>query len=174
MNVCALDFETANYSRNSACSIGMAKLDGDGSIQTFSSLIRPPSMFFHRTNIRIHGITPQMVMTAPTFNQIYPQMLSFIGNALLVAHNASFDMGVLRASADFYCLSIPYISVGCTLRMSRACFPTLENHRLDTVAHYLGVTFQHHDATQDAEVALKIALYVRDRISAERYMQFFR
>ena len=96
----ALDFETANSSRASACSIGLVKVQFGQIVAKKSILFKPPVGFdeFNGWNIAIHGITPAMVADRPRFEAVWPEISSFIGDQIVVAHNASFDISVLRAS----------------------------------------------------------------------------
>jgi DNA polymerase-3 subunit epsilon len=77
---------------------------------------------------------------------------------MLVAHNASFDMGVLRRTLEYYELTSPDLTYVCTMLASRRLWPGLANHKLDTVADHVGVSFRHHHAAEDAEACGRILL----------------
>lgn len=151
----AIDFETANQYRSSACAIGMARFSADGSIQeTYSQLIKPHPDFgrFSRRNIAIHHISPRDVAHAPSWADIYGDVLSFIGSSTLVAHNAGFDRSVFQSLNTTYDHVDPGYQWLCTLKLSRALMPDIANHRLNTLMEFYFPhrSFRHHDASEDA------------------------
>lgn len=159
MDFVVIDFETANFKRDSACSIGIAMVHEGRITETWASLIRPPNMYFHPKIVAIHGITAADVVDAPSFDDIWAQILERIVTIYpVVAHNAAFDLSVLRASCAEHDLAIPEICSACTLKLARRLLPHLPNHRLDTVAGYLGIVFNHHDAESDAIACARVAL----------------
>jgi len=127
-----------------------------------SFLIQPPGNAYSGFNISIHGIHPSMTQNSPTFAEIWPMLADRIGGRAVVAHNASFDVSVLRHELDHLGLSYPDLEYYCTLVLSRACWPGLHGHRLPDVASHCGIAFQHHDAAEDARACAEILL----RISA--------
>ena len=100
MRFVALDFETANERRDSACALGIAKVVGSRVVERKSWLIRPPRLKFNRRNIDIHGITAADVKDKPKFNELWPTIRRHLDGELLLAHNASFDFSVLRHVLD--------------------------------------------------------------------------
>lgn len=156
MNFVALDFETANETRNSPCSIGLVRVENGEVTARYYSLIRPEPMRFSPWNIKIHGITPRQVMEAPTFDQVWPVVRSFIGSSTVAAHNASFDMSVLRHTLDQYGLPYPEIPYFCTVVAAKKTFPELMNHKLNTVSAHIGFKFSHHNALEDAEACARV------------------
>ena len=156
----ALDFETANAQRDSACALGLAKIAGDQIVDQRHYLIRPPSNFFLSFNIAIHGITWAMVQNQPTFAQLWPRLAEFMGDAhFLVAHNASFDRGVLRACCQRYGPVMPPQKFPCTVSLSRQAWPDLQSHKLNVVSHHLQIPLKHHDAASDAMACAHILLH---------------
>ncbi|MSZ35941.1 MAG: exonuclease, partial [Actinobacteria bacterium] len=89
----AIDFETANGSPASPCAVGLVRVRNCEIVDSFESLFQPPAAhnWFSEGNIAVHGITPKMIESAPEFSRILDQMLQFIGEDVLIAHNASFD-----------------------------------------------------------------------------------
>lgn len=157
MDFVALDFETANRYPNSACSIGLVKFIGGEIEAEYYRLIKPPKMSFDAMNIQIHGIRPKNVMNEPTFDYLWnEEIVSFIGDLPLVAHNASFDMNVLRALLGTYDLACGPLRYICTVTGSRRAYPELENHKLSTVSNHLGISLRHHQALDDARACGKI------------------
>ncbi|HEB12223.1 MAG TPA: exonuclease [Actinobacteria bacterium] len=162
----SIDFETANEKRSSACALGLAVVKDNKIVHKYSWLIRPPQMRFNYKNISIHGIEPNDVIEAPTFEDLWPVISQYFDESMMIAHNAGFDMGVLRSCLDSYELDYPRFSYSCTLNIARNAWPFLKNHRLDSVADHLDIGFSHHDACDDAVAAAKIALHACDQTSS--------
>lgn len=158
MNFVAIDFETASSSPNSACSVAVVEVKDGRMKDSYYSLIRPPRMYFHPINIQIHGIHPEDVRDQPDFRGIWPELRKRLEGHIVVAHNAQFDMRVLRASLDTAGLIAPQFSHCCTVSLSRRAWPQLKNHKLDTVGDYLHIDFQHHNALADAQACAEIPL----------------
>jgi DNA polymerase-3 subunit epsilon len=150
MRYVAIDFETANNDPTSACSVGLAKMVDGKVLDSYYTLINPPSKYFSPMNISIHGIRPEDVANAPTFDMIWPAILLFIGNDLLIAHNAPFDIGILRAMLTHYGLPIPPLRYTCTVRISRKIWPHFSSHRLTSLSERFGFAYQAHHALEDA------------------------
>lgn len=154
-----LDFETANKYKNSACSLAVITVENGQITKKAYSLIKPPFMSFDPENIEIHGIEPKDVMREKTFDQLWEAIYeNHLKGKIMMAHNAKFDMGVLRATLDYYKIPWPNLDYACTVKLSRAVWPDLVNHKLNTMAAYLGVEFKHHYALDDAETCAKIAI----------------
>lgn len=152
----AIDFETANPWRNSACSIGVVRVEKGRIKERFSSLIRPPSGWF--TFTEIHGITWNDVRNEQTFGQLWPRLSKLLGGVdFLVAHNAPFDRGVLEACCEHWKRPLPGQPFLCTVKMARACW-NLRPTKLPDVAKHLGLELRHHDALSDAEACARIVL----------------
>lgn len=158
MSVVAIDFETANERRDSACAVGLAWIEGGRVVRRESRLIRPPQMRFSPGNIRIHGILPADVRDAPSFPEVFAEFAPDLGGRLLLAHNAGFDMGVLAASLTAWGEPVPEMMGHCTLQIARRIFPDPAGHGLAKVAARLGIRFEHHDAGEDAYACAEIAL----------------
>ncbi|ACS38179.1 MULTISPECIES: 3'-5' exonuclease [Methylorubrum] len=158
MKVVAIDFETANERRDSACAVGLAWIEGGRVVRRESRLIRPPQLRFSPGNIRVHGILPADVRDAPTFPEVIAEFLPDLSGGLMLAHNAGFDMGVLAASLAAWGEPVPDMAGHCTLQIARRVFPDPAGHGLAKVASRLGIRFEHHDAGEDAFACAEIAL----------------
>lgn len=162
----AIDFETANSSRASACSLGMTKVE-DGQISARKyELFKPPKGFdhFEERNISIHGIKPSDVIDRPRFGEIWGEFNDFVGDFPLVAHNASFDLSVLRAALSESQIEWPQLKYACTMVMSRSVFQ-MASYSLLYVAHKANISLdanKHHDALFDSEVCAKILLAIAE------------
>ena len=161
MDFIAIDFETANHNRSSACQVGLAKVIEDKIVETKCFYIKPTPNYYEPINIRVHGITQQQTENAPTFEVLWQTELSqYIQGFPLVAHNAPFEKSVFNAMRALFDLEVPPIYD--TLRLSRAFCPELFSFRLDSVCDYFNIPLEkHHDAEADAiggaEVLLALA-----------------
>jgi DNA polymerase-3 subunit epsilon len=152
MNFVAVDFETAGYSRESAVSVGLAKYSGGQLVDSWHSLIRPPKLYIRPDFTDIHGLTVMDVQNAPFFDVVWEKAIrSFIGNLPLVAHNAAFDMSVLRVALDWYLLPIPPLEYFCTLKLASAAWPGLKSHALISLGEYFDIDYNAHNALADAK-----------------------
>ena len=107
---------------------------------------------------QLTGISDEMVKNAPKFREIADKFLNFIGDAVLVAHNAAFDMRFLNHEVKLvyegYKVANPHL---CTVQLSRKLIPDIENHKLNTLANYFSVGLEnHHRADEDAHATAKI------------------
>lgn len=150
MRWAALDFETATRSGDSACALGVVIVEGGEERYRQSWLIRPPYNAYHWGNVRVHGISPEMTVDAPEFPAVWDEAMSMIGSLTMVAHNAPFDIGVIRGCCETYGIAPPPSRYLCTVQMSRRTWKHLPNHKLPTVAGHVGAELVHHDALSDA------------------------
>lgn len=164
MNFVAIDFETANELRNSPCSLGLTVVKNNIIVEERYWLIRPKENRFLPMNIMIHGIRPGDVKDALAFDELWPELLPYFEHNLVVAHNASFDMSVLRATLDTYQIPYPEFKYCCTMILSKCFYPFLENAKLDTVNRFLNYTFDHHHASADASACANILLHILDEL----------
>ena len=131
----AIDFETANPSNASACAVGLVKVRGGEVVAQTGWLIQPPAGHdrFFELNTRIHGITAADVIGAPTWTGQLAAMDAFIGGDVLVAHNAGFDMAVIKRACEATGDDCPPYRYACSLQVARK-FYQLESYRLPFVA----------------------------------------
>jgi DNA polymerase-3 subunit epsilon len=157
MNFVCIDFETAKYSRESACSIGLVKYNDGKVADTYYSLIKPPKLYIRPDFTEIHGLTVNDVKDAPTFPEIWDSAVKpFIGKLPLAAHNASFDMSVLWAVLEWYELEIPKLSYFCTYSLARRTWSGLESYALTALAKHFGIAYNAHNALDDADTCGKL------------------
>jgi DNA polymerase-3 subunit epsilon len=154
----AIDFETANEERRSACAIGLAWIESDEVVRRERRLIRPKEMRFNSHNIQVHGINPEDVRDKPEFPEVLSEFLPDISGALILAHNAAFDISVLCATLTEYRQLFPEFKYYCTMDISRRVWPELPSVSLDSVARYFGIQFDHHDPAEDAFACAEIAI----------------
>jgi DNA polymerase-3 subunit epsilon len=150
----ALDFETANSSRDSACSLAIIRVESLEVVSRTYRLIRPPSPNFMFTGI--HGITWRDVKNEPTFEDLWHEFRPlFEGISFIAAHNASFDRSVMNACCTSYGLLPPTPPYLCTVRLARQTW-NLNPAKLPNVCSYLGLKLEHHNALSDAEACANI------------------
>jgi DNA polymerase-3 subunit epsilon len=165
----AIDFETANGDSASACAVGLVKVRDGKIVDSYSTLINPPTGWwdFHPGNIGVHGIRPADVEHAPTWPEVLAEMLTFIEGDVLIAHNAPFDMGVLRKATERVGLSLPELHYACSLSISRKTY-NLDSYRLNAVAYAVGhEEFDHHDALADSDACARIIIHAAKRHGAD-------
>ena len=150
MRWAAVDFETATHSRDSACALGVVVVEDGEELMRQAWLIRPPGNAYSRMNISVHGIRPDDTERAPDFAEVWAEAMQMIGDRTLVAHNAPFDVGVIRGCCGSYGITPPPARYVCTVQLSRRTWPELRAHKLPIVAEHVGATLNHHDALSDA------------------------
>jgi DNA polymerase-3 subunit epsilon len=150
------DFETANTSPESACAVGIARVEGTRIVSADARLLKPPSREFSFTHV--HGITWPLVAAQPSFREYWPELRSKLSSLdFVAAHNASFDRGVLASSCRHARLSYPGYPFLCTMELARnlwGIYPT----KLPDVCGRLGIPLKHHDALSDARACAEIVL----------------
>ena len=152
----ALDFETADQGRDSACSIALVRVEGRTIVRREHHLIRPPRRTFLFTSI--NGIGWSQVADAPSFAELWPRLAACLDGAqFIAAHNASFDAGVLRACCEQAGLRPPAQPFVCTVQVARQAW-NLRPTKLPDVCRHLGLPLRHHDALSDAEACAGIVL----------------
>lgn len=172
----AVDFETASWGR--ACALGVVHFENGSKIDERYTLINPQIAAdrWDRGAMRVHGIRPAEVASAPTFAEIWPELVHLAACYPLVAHNAGFDIGVLKAEVERARLASPSIRYACSMRMARVAWPKRrlrdvdladegaelrpapENHRLSTLSEFLSIPLDHHNALSDATASGEIAV----------------
>ncbi len=152
----ALDFETADRGRDSACAIGLVRVEDGRIVRRERRLIRPPRRDFEFT--WVHGLRWEDVAAEPPFRDVWRDLQPALeGAAFLAAHNAGFDRGVLHAACAAARLAPPALPFECTMRLARrlwALYPT----RLPDVCAHLRIPLRHHDALSDAEACARIVI----------------
>lgn len=171
----ALDLETANGSRGSACAVGLVEVRGGGITSTWSSLMQPPDRFssFAASNTAVHGLFAADVEDAPRFDELWPSIESRLQPLTVIAHNAQFDLGVIQDATWGSGLKCPRLRYGCTLLLARRHYD-LESYTLDVVAEAAGVTLdRHHDALSDSLAAAEVLLQIVENAGATSVEEVF-
>ena len=162
------DIETTGFSPlvNKIIEIGAVKVEKGNITERFSTFVNPEVPIpFHIENLT--GIKDDMVITAPVIVEVMPEFLAFCDGAVMVAHNADFDMSFIKYNCDR--LSIPYdFTIADTVAMARMLLPNLNRFKLDTVARALNISLENHhravdDAACTAEIFEKFVKMLADR-----------
>lgn len=164
----AIDFETANNSAASACSVGLVKVRDGAVVDSAYWLIKPPIGYdaFLEWNVRIHGIMATDVADAPFWSEHLDAFLAFTEGDALVAHNASFDMGVIDSVSRASFVETPTFRYLCSLQVARRTYH-LDSYRLPSAAMAAGFEdFEHHNALADAQACAAIITHAAARHGA--------
>jgi DNA polymerase-3 subunit epsilon len=165
MNFTAIDFETAHA--EFPCEIGLTKVENGIITDTKSWLIKPACFpYMNPWNQRVHGISASDVSAALTFEELWSELKPWFEDACLVAHNAAFDMRVLRSVLAYYDLAIPWAEYFCSVSVSRKTWKQLSSHSLGVVSQYHNIHFNHHRAGDDARACAIIALKAFEEMQA--------
>lgn len=146
--------------------IGAVKIQGGQVLARYNTFVNP-GMPIPQNITELTGITNEMVADAPGIEKAIPDFLDFVGERLLIAHNANFDISFIRAAAEKLHIPFrnPYMD---TVALSRFANPDLKRHRLDTLAEYYGLgDFNHHRACDDAEMLANIFFKMAEKLKNE-------
>ncbi|NGZ84838.1 3'-5' exonuclease [Duganella aceris] len=169
-SIVMLDFETTGLSPDMGdriTEVAALRIRGGRVVERYVSLInckvRIPSFITGLT-----GITQAMVDGAPPVAKVLPELLDFIGDDALSAHNASFDEKFLRAEAARLALNPRHSALVCSLKLSRRVFPQLSSYKLGNLSGELGIKFRSaaHRAESDAEVAAEVLIHIGKHIGS--------
>ena len=141
--------------------IGGVKIKNGEVLERFNSFVNPECPIPEEI-VKITGITDEMVASADTIDKVLPRFFEFTGDRLLIAHNADFDTGFIRAAAKSLDIEFknPYLD---TLGLARALIPSLNSYKLDKLADYYKLgSFNHHRASDDAEMLTRIFFKMLD------------
>lgn len=160
MDFIAIDFETANKSYNSACSLGMVFVEDNQIRDEKYFLIKPPSLYFNPRHIEVHGIRPEDVENERTFNEIWGEIAEHFSTTPIVAHNAYFDMSVLKASLEHYGIEQPSFNYICSIPISNRAVRGLKvgQSLKERTAFFNIESFNHHNALEDARACAQLVI----------------
>ena len=154
---CVLDLETTGFSPKTEkiTEVGIMKIKDGKVIDEFSTFVNPEKPIPPKV-VEVTNITDDMVQDAETIDKIFPKILEFIDGSVLVAHNASFDMGFLKYNAKQLGYEFDYTYVD-TLALSRKIFPDLKKYKLGKIAEYLKIKVEvAHRALDDVDTTVKV------------------
>jgi DNA polymerase III epsilon subunit-like protein len=160
----AVDVETANKQKASICQIGLAMVQENGDIRTLGILIDPEDSF-DSFNTALHGISQETIEGAQTFDGVLKILQPFLDRHILIQHS-SFDKGAFDAACEKYNLNTLCSEWMDSVKIARAAWPELKEkggHGLENLKNYLGLTFNHHDAEEDARAAAQVTLLAEEK-----------
>ncbi len=162
------DIETTGFSsvEDKIIEIGAVKVENGAIVDTFSTFVNPGVPIpFEITNLT--SITDEMVMESPKIDVVLPEFLEFVGDSVLVAHNAGFDVGFIEQNCKVLGLNSKYTYLD-TVALARVLLPTLAKYKLNIVAKALGISLENHhravdDAGATAEIFVKFIEMLKER-----------
>lgn len=167
----AFDVETPNSYNNRMSAIGITVIEDGAIVDEFYSLVNPEQRF-DAFNIDLTGIDERKVANAPTFPQLWREIEPLMSSGLLVAHNAVFDMNVLKKCLRDYRINWkPYARYTCTVQLGRRLYPGI-SHRLNDDCERLGISLNHHQADSDSRACAEILLrYLKSGADVRQYIR---
>jgi len=160
MDFTVIDFETANRHRSSACEIGITIVENFEIVAAKSWLFKPANDFFEGINISIHGINHLDVEDKSYLPDYWDEIKSYLHGKLVFAHNASFDMSVLRFTLDHFALPYPEFKYACSCVLAKKLWEGLPSYSLsDLCALHKTIVPMHRakvDSIATAELIIKM------------------
>lgn len=169
----AFDVETPNRFNNRMSAIGITIIEDGMITRKLYSLINPETSFDY-FNTQLAGISAEMVQDKPTFPQIWNKIEPIMSSGILVAHNAQFDMSVLKCCLRDYGIawkkSVPYL---CTVQIGRRVLPKM-SHRLNSMCDYYDIELDHHHAGSDSLACAEILLrYIESGADVNQFIKTY-
>lgn len=162
----AFDVETPNSMGDRICSAGLTVIENNKVVESREIRIDPETFFDWRC-IKVHGITESDVAGEPTFPEVWDEIRGMMENSVILAHNAPFDLGVLRKLLIHYGLEFHPITYADTLRISRSVYGrTMPNHKLGTLCAELGIPLNAHQAGSDSFGCAQLYLRMQETAGA--------
>ena len=162
---CVLDLETTGFSfrTEKITEVGIMKVKNGEVIDEFSCFVNPEKPIPQRV-VEVTNITDDMVKDAETIDKVMPKILDFVGDSVLVAHNADFDIGFLKYNAKILGLSLENTYID-TLRLAKALFPDFKKYKLGLIAEKLGIeVLVAHRALDDVDTTVKVFKVMLDML----------
>ena len=167
------DTETPNSRNDSICSIGIAVVENGKIVQERYDLVDPEARF-DVFNVELHGICPDMVRFEKNFPVLWQELKPIFDSGILVAHNASFDLGVLSKLFRRYGIQRSPDAYTCTVQLGRKCIPEASNHKLNTLCELLHIPLDHHNAASGARACAELlCIYQRMGLQINNYVKYW-
>lgn len=168
------DVETPNHYNNRMSAIGITRITGGKITDSFFSYVNP-EVRFDIFNTQLTGIDADTVKTAPTFPKLWETIKPYMESGIRVAHNATFDLSVLKACLSAYGItwkkSVKYL---CTVQAGRKLLPDMK-HNLNVMCDYYGIRLDHHKADSDSRACAEILLrYIADGADEKQFIRTYR
>jgi DNA polymerase III subunit epsilon len=172
MDFVTIDFETATSQRDSPCEIGLTFVQDRQIVETKSWLIKPMYDDFDYFNILIHGIRPEDVAGKPEFDELWSEIRPLIENKFLIAHNAGFDISVLRRTLEAYQIPFPTLNYSCSYIFSKKVWQGLPAYDLKTLCKINKIDLKHHRAGADCKATAELCLKAFDIAGVSTFDDF--
>lgn len=168
-----IDVETPNHLNDRISAIGVTVVENGTIVDSFYSLVNP-NTYFDAFNVRLTGIDDKKVADAPVFPEVWTLIEPTLNSGIIVAHNAVFDLGVLRKCLHFYNISwkssINYL---CTVQIGRRLLPSI-SHKLNVLCDYYDIELNHHNADSDSFACANILIkYLEKNIDVDLFIKTF-
>ena len=168
------DVETPNRYNNRMSAIGISVVEDGVITKEWFSLVNP-EVSFDAFNVRLTGINEDMVADAPTFPEVWEEIEPLFSNGIICAHNATFDLGVLKQCLKYYEIEWkPSVKYACTVQIGRRVLPGMK-HNLNVLCDYYGIELDHHKADSDSHAAAEILLrYLEDGADEKSFIRTYK
>lgn len=168
------DVETPNRLCDRMSAIGITVIENGKIADEYYSLVDPETHFDY-FNVKLTGISEKTVKGAPTFKELWTQIEPYLDSGILVAHNAVFDMSVLKRCLSGYSVrwkdSARYL---CTVQIGRRIVPDI-SHKLNVMCEYYGIELNHHHAQSDSRACAEILLrYIQTGADISSYIKTYK
>ncbi|MCH5203894.1 MAG: 3'-5' exonuclease [Oscillospiraceae bacterium] len=168
------DVETPNRLSDRMSAIGITVIENGNIVDEYYSLIDPET-YFDFFNTKLTGISEKTVKGSPTFGEIWNNIEPYMSGGILVAHNAVFDMGVLKRCLNGYSVkwkeSAKYL---CTVQIGRKLLPDM-SHSLNVMCEYYGIALNHHHAASDSRACAELLLrYIQSGADIGSYIKTYK
>ncbi len=169
----AFDVETPNRFNTRISAIGISVIEDGRIVDSFFSYVNP-EQYFDSFNVQLTGIDEETVANAPTFPELWEMIQPIMDSGMLVAHNAQFDMSVLKnCLRDYGIVWKPKAKAICTVLIGRSILPNI-SHRLNNMCDYYGICLDHHQADSDSRACAEILLrYIQGGTSVDRFIRTY-
>ncbi|MBN2050993.1 MAG: 3'-5' exonuclease [Spirochaetales bacterium] len=168
----SLDLETTGLypDVDSILEVGIILFQNWSTVDTFHSLV-DPERTIPEAVVTIHGIDERAVIGKPTISELFPAMKKFLGDAVLVAHNAPFDISFLSAAADKNGFTFHPAGVIDTRILAKKALPGLPSYSLQNLAAHLGIQVEEaHRAVDDARVCMELFEIICEKIGGKELL----
>ncbi len=167
----AIDVETPNRMNDRISAIGITVIEDGTIIDEFYSFVNPET-YFDSFNVALTGIDEDVVSDAPTFDELWPTIEEYLSSGLIVAHNAVFDMNVIKSCLNDYDIYWKnYVHYICTVQIGRKLLPKI-SHKLNVMCDYYGIELNHHIASSDSRACAEILLkYLESGVDIKKFIR---
>ena len=169
----AFDVETPNRYNDRMSAIGITVIDNGRIAKKYYTPVNPET-YFDYFNTQLTGLDEDTVRDAPTFPELWPRIAPIFESGLVVAHNAVFDLGVLRKCLQGYGIEWRrYTRYLCTVQMGRRLLPGV-GHRLNELCCFYGIPLDHHHAGSDSCACAEILLrYIQSGADVKQFIRTY-